>query len=149
VNRAGRLHATTRLSAAVALTIGSAMMLGLAVHAQSTPGTKLVIVMRYGDTHKLHVYGWRGITKDAVRGHPGVLYQRPYVRYVCRDQCPENLPAKDIPEDTVVWASGPATKGDLESVSCSEQDVCVVSQKGQPQRAFGDAKYIQFSAPSR
>jgi hypothetical protein len=104
-------------------------------------GTKLDIVMRSGEQRAEHLFGWRGISADWVNVN-GRDLPRFDVRVVCSEKCPSDLPQTELAQDTVVWKTGPRTRGDVE-VSCSEHERCVVQQNGQS-RPWDDVRYVQL-----
>jgi hypothetical protein len=107
--------------------------------ARTTVGTKLDIIMRSGEQRAEHPFGWTGISADWVNVDRRDL-PRFDVRVVCSERCPSDLLPTEVAQDTVVWKSGPNTKGYVE-VSCEER--CVVRQNGQS-RPWDDVRYVQL-----
>jgi hypothetical protein len=144
--RAARAGTRRRMSASVvaltALALGAALLLqSLAARAaaKTTVGTKLDIIMRSGEQHSEHPFRWRGISADWVNGDRRDL-PRFDVRVVCSERCPSDVLPTEVGQDTVVWKTGPNTKGYVE-VSCEER--CVVRQSGQS-RPWDDVRYVQL-----
>jgi hypothetical protein len=146
--RTGAARARTRrrisasLLALAALAFGADLLLrSLAARAdaRTTVGTKLDIIMRSGEQRAEHPIGWSGISADWVNVDRHDL-PRFDVRVVCSERCPSDLPQTEVAQDTVVWKTGPNTKGYVE-VSCEER--CVVRQNGQS-RPWGDVRYVQL-----
>jgi len=95
--------------------------------------------MRSGERQAEYLFGWRGISADWVNADRRDL-PRFDVRVVCSERCPSDLLQTEVAEDTVVWKSGPHTKGYVE-VGCGEH--CVVRQNGQS-RSWDDVRYMQL-----
>jgi hypothetical protein len=108
---------------------------------QTSPGTKLDILMRSGERRAEYLFGWRGISADWVNADPRDL-PRFDVRVVCSQRCPSDLLQTEVGEDTVVWKTGPHTKGYVE-VICGDHEHCVVRQNGQS-RSWDDVRYVQL-----
>jgi len=128
--------------ALTALAFGTALLLqSLAARAdaKSTVGTKLDIIMRSGEQYSEHPFGWRGISADWVNVDRRDL-PRYDVRVVCSQRCPSDVLPTEVGQDTVVWKTGPNTKGYVE-VSCEER--CVVRQNGQ-RRPWDEVRYVQL-----
>jgi hypothetical protein len=132
------------------LTLGSAaLMSGVSLLsaialAQTSPGTKLEVVMRSGDQHKVFTYGWQGISATAVFGQLPERYKRPDVRIVCAGECSIKLPAGDVSVDTITWRTGQPTTGPVTGVFCTEYDECSVRQGDRPRDWF-EVRFIQFA----
>jgi hypothetical protein len=130
------------VAALAALTLGTAPpgeSLAARADAGTDLGTKLDILMRSGERRAEYLFGWRGISADWVNADQHDL-PRFDVRVVCSERCPSGLLQTEVAEDTVVWKSGPHTKGYVE-VSCGEH--CVVRQNGQS-RSWDDVRYVQL-----
>jgi hypothetical protein len=143
---AGRAGTRRRISASLlalaALAFGADSLLrSLAARADAgtSVGTKLDIVMRSGEQRAEHPFGWRGISADWVNVDRRDL-PRFDVRVVCSESCPSDLLQTEVAQDTVVWKTGPNTKGYVE-VSCEGH--CVVRQNGQS-RPWDDVRYVQL-----
>jgi len=104
-------------------------------------GTKLDIRLRSGERRAEYLVGWRGISADWVNADRHDL-PRFDVRIVCPERCPSDLLQTEVAEDTVVWKTGPNTKGYVE-VSCGEHQHCVVRQSGHS-RPWDDVRYVQL-----
>jgi hypothetical protein len=146
--RTGAARAGTRrrisawLLALAALAFGADSVLrSLAARAdaRTTVGTNLDIIMRSGEQRAEHPIGWSGISADWVNVDRRDL-PRFDVRVVCSERCPSDLLQTEVAQDTVVWKTGPNTKGYVE-VSCEER--CVVRQNGQS-RPWDDVRYVQL-----
>lgn len=112
--------------------------------AQSTPGTKLEVVMRSGEQHKIFTFSWQGISTTDVFGERPELFKRADVRIVCADVCPRPLPTGDVNADTVTWRTGQPTAGPVTGVGCTEYDVCRMYQDGHS-RDWYEVRFIQFA----
>jgi len=123
----------------------AALLAALAARAdaQAGAGMTLDIIMRSGERGIEHASGWRGISADWVNIDSRKL-NRFDVRIVCAERCPADLPPTEVAEDTVVWRTGPSTKGAVE-VACGESGECVVRQNGRS-RPWGDVRYVQLRA---
>ena len=144
--RAARARTRRRLSAsAVALAAlafcadSRVWSVAARADARTTLGTTLDIIMRSGEQRAEHPFGWRGISADWVNVDRRDL-PRFDVRVVCSERCPSDLMQTEVAQDTVVWRTGPNTKGYVE-VSCEER--CVVRQNGQS-RPWDDVRYVQL-----
>jgi hypothetical protein len=132
------------VAALAALTFAADPLVGsLAARAEAriTVGPTLDILMRSGERRAEHLFGWRGISADWVNADRRDL-PRFDVRVVCSERCPSDLLQTEVAEDTVVWKSGPHTKGYVE-VSCDEHERCIVRQNGQS-RPWDHVRYVQL-----
>src|SRR5205814_10488970 len=93
------------------LLMPAAAVSGVGAQAQNSPGTNLTIVTANDGPKHEFTYGWKAISSTAVYGRPPMMYDRGYVRAVCRDECPADLPKDEISQDTVAWTSGKTTTG--------------------------------------
>ena len=131
------------VAALVALTFAADPVVGSLARAdaRTTVGTKLDILMRSGERRAEHLFEWRGISADWVNADRRDL-PRFDVRVVCSERCPSDLVQTEVAEDTVVWKSGPHTKGYVE-VSCDKRERCIVRQNGQS-RPWDHVRYVQL-----
>jgi hypothetical protein len=130
------------LLAVAALAFGADSLLqSLAARAdaRTTLGTKLDIIMRSGEQRAERPLAWRGISADWVNVDRRDL-PRFDVRVICSESCPSDVLPTEVAQDTVVWKTGPNTKGYVE-VSCEER--CVVRQNAQS-RPWDDVRYVQL-----
>jgi hypothetical protein len=135
-----RIFASVAALAVLAFGAGSLLQsLAVRADARTTVGTKLDIIMRSGEQRAEHPSGWRGISADWVNVDRRDL-PRFDVRVVCSERCPSDVLPTEVAQDTVVWKTGPSTKGYVE-VSCEER--CVVRQNGQS-RPWDDVRYVQL-----
>jgi hypothetical protein len=132
------------VAAFAALTFGADWLvqsLAAQADARTTVDTQLDIIMRSGEQRAEHLSRWRGISADWVNVDPRDL-PRFDVRVVCSERCPSDLLQTEVGQDTVVWKTGPRTRGYVE-VSCDEHERCVVRQNGQS-RSWDDVRYVQL-----
>lgn len=130
------------LAAAVAAPLGAGPLvesLAARPNALTTVGAKLVIIMRTGEQQARYLLGWRGISADWVNADRRDL-PRFDVRVVCSQRCPSDLLQTEVAEDTVIWKTGPHTRGYTE-VSCGQQQRCTVEQNGLS-RPWDDVRYV-------
>jgi hypothetical protein len=129
------------VTALAALTFGADPLVGSRADARTNLGTKLDILIRSGERRAEYLFGWRGISAHWVNADRRDL-SRFDVRVVCPERCPSDLLQTEVAEDTVVWKSGPHTRGYVE-VSCGEHEHRVVRQNGQS-RPWDDVRYVQL-----
>jgi hypothetical protein len=134
-----RISASLLALAALAFGANSLQSFAARADARTAVGTKLDIIMRSGEQRAEHPFGWKGISADWVNVDRRDL-PRFDVRVVCSERCPSDLLQTEVGQDTVVWKTGPNTKGYVE-VSCEER--CVVRQNGQS-RPWDDVRYVQL-----
>jgi hypothetical protein len=124
----------------------AAVVSGVRAQAQNSPGTKLTIVTANDGLKHEFTYGWKGISSTAVYGRPPIMYDRGYVRAVCRDECPADLPKDEISEDIAIWTSGKTTTGHVERVDCDDLDRCTIILNGE-KYPWSDVNYLRFARP--
>jgi hypothetical protein len=148
--RSGGARAGTRRrivvfgAALTALTFGADCLvqsLAARADARTAVGTQLDIIMRSGEQRAEHLFRWRGISADWVNVDRRDL-PRFDVRVVCSERCPSDLLQTEVGQDTVVWKTGPHTRGYVE-VSCDEHERCVVRQNDQT-RSWDEVRYVQL-----
>lgn len=119
--------------------------------AQNTPGIYLITVADDGEQTAHHIYGWGGISEDAVSIRGGSL-KRADLSAVCRvddsrrTECPD-LVHQVGTEDIVVWADGSSSEG-LAEVVCPSLDSCFVVQGGD-ERPWHEVSFIAFGQPGK
>jgi hypothetical protein len=144
--------------------------------AQMCPSVSFSYVFRDGRTMSVHYCDthWAGIGNQTIESAAGYVIkidgkrpttnirppaiERSTIRFLCRGECPSDLPSDKTRQDTLLWKDGKRTVGRFE-IRC-QQGRCQIYQNGTLQGAefnnysylHPDVIYIEFgsaAAPRR
>ena len=131
--------------------------------AQGCSGMRLELVNHDGKKSEFYTCeGWKGIDHEMLAAPvyfvgPKDPVPRANLRFVCRDNCPDNLPSIEAKEDTVVWLNGARTIGPFE-LHCPDWHGCNVVQNGNVvcpentgsrQYCWERVKYVEFARAAK